>query len=991
MDCNEGADEAARASESENATAGRKRYVPAMKITSHLFEAFLKCPTKCHLRSLGETGSSNEYAEWVRTQNESYEREAACRLQETVPETERVVAPFVLENLKTAKWQLAVDIVAQASSPASSCSVPLPEGTPGGTPGEPADETSALQSRLHAVERIPSEGRGKTAQFIPIRFIFRNKLTKDDRLLLTFDVLVLSQLLGREVSLGKIIHGDDHATLKVKTSALAGEVRKRLDKIAALLSSPTPPDLVLNRHCAECEFQPRCRKIAIEKDDLSLLAGMSAKERQKLRGKGIFTVTQLSYTFRPRRTPKRAKNPAKPRYLALQALAIRENTVYIHGAPTLLQPKTQVYMDIEGLPDRDFCYLIGALVVSDGHETFHSFWADTQADESGIFAHFVDAISQLEDCRVFHFGDYDTAALKRMKLHLSESHQRQLDAILGKCTNVLSALYPHVYFPGYSNSLKEIERFLGFERSGPEATGLQSVIWRMTWSTRRNPELKATLADYNRADCNALKLLTEFVVRQTSPIASAEETKISVRRTTEMNKARPHWQIFRPREYALEEFKKVVKCSYFDHQREKVFVRTDQQLRAVNKQHRKLKRTNLGPNSALELKAKRCRRCGSKRIEFRRNQCRVLLDLKFMKSGVKKWIIRKSFSWYYCFKCHDQFNSWDGAPCPSQYGHGLLSWCVYMNSVGGMNMNRVRKGLGDLFGLFISQAEVFRFKRSVKTLYESLYADILRSLLLGPIIHIDETVVNLRGQSGYVWVIASMDKVYYFYRSSREGEFLQQLLGPFNGILISDFFTAYDSLPCRQQKCLAHLIRDIDEDVFHNPLDTELKSLAHDFGRLLKRIISTVDKFGLKRRHLHKHEKEVRRFLKSVGDQSFSSQVAIKYEKRFERSGFKMFTFLEHDGVPWNNTNAEHAIKAFAKYRRDADGRFTEASLKEYLVLASVFETCAFNNVNVLKFLLSKETTLDALLRMAGRKRRLQTSQPSDLPANANRDSGGQP
>jgi hypothetical protein len=80
-----------------------------------------------------------------------------------------------------------------------------------------------------------------------------------------------------------------------------------------------------------------------------------------------------------------------------------------------------------------------------------------------------------------------------------------------------------------------------------------------------------------------------------------------------------------------------------------------------------------------------------------------------------------------------------------------------------------------------------------------------------------------------------------------------------------------------------------------------------------------------------------------------------------------MFTFLEHDGVPWNNTNAEHAIKAFAKYRRDADGRFTESTLKDYLVLASVLETCAFNNVNGLKFLLSKNTTLDGLLRMAGR------------------------
>ena len=106
-------------------------------------------------------------------------------------------------------------------------------------------------------------------------------------MLLAFDAFVLFEMLGHEVRLGKIIHGDDHATLKVKTSALAGEVRKRLEKIAALLASPAPPDLVLNRHCAECEFQARCRKNAVEKDDLSLLATMRAKERQKLRGKGI--------------------------------------------------------------------------------------------------------------------------------------------------------------------------------------------------------------------------------------------------------------------------------------------------------------------------------------------------------------------------------------------------------------------------------------------------------------------------------------------------------------------------------------------------------------------------------------------------------------------------------------------------------------------------------------------------------------------------------
>src|ERR1017187_9717096 len=274
------------------AQAQVREYVPTMRITSPICDAFLKCATKCHLRSLGERGSGNEYAEWVRGQDESYQREAVRRLQEAVPETERVIAPPATESLKAAQWRLAVDVLAQTPDTSADSPVHEPRSNEETRALDGPRSEQLLESCLHAVERVPSEGRGKPAQFVPIRFVFRNKLTKDDRLLLAFDSLVLSQVLGRAVSLGKIIHGDDHATLKVKTSAMTGEVRKRLQKVFALLSNPAPPDLVLNRHCAECEFQARCRKIAVEKDDLSLLARMSAKERQKLRNKGIFTITR---------------------------------------------------------------------------------------------------------------------------------------------------------------------------------------------------------------------------------------------------------------------------------------------------------------------------------------------------------------------------------------------------------------------------------------------------------------------------------------------------------------------------------------------------------------------------------------------------------------------------------------------------------------------------------------------------------------------------
>jgi len=739
-----------------------------------------------------------------------------------------------------------------------------------------------------------------------------------------------------------------------------------------LLSSLSAPDLALNRHCAECEFQARCRQNAIEADDLSLLSGMTEKERNRHRSKGIFTVNQLSYTFRPRRTPRRAKNPAKPHYLALQALSIRENTVHIHGNPQLPDSRSSVYLDIEGLPDSQFYYLIGALVVSDGQETFHTFWADQESDEPAIFTQFAETICQLDNFRILHYGDYESVALRRIKARLPECHHSKIDMVLERATNVMSVVYPHIYFPTYSNGLKDIGHFLGYKRTHESAAGLQAIVWRKSWEANGDPDLKTSLVQYNQDDCLTLKHVCEFIRRLTltdDTSSAVDRTLPKIIRTDEMIKERPRWELFRPKEYALEDLKYVSKCAYFDYQREKVFVRTHRQFRIINKRHRRLKRTKTHPNRVIDIECKRCPRCRKKSIEQIKQRSRLLVDLKFFRTGVKKWITRFHSYRYKCRKCGYVFSSEARSRGrPYRYGHALMSWCVYSIFFCGMNMDRTRKALGDTFDIFVDNSRMVRSRRSVSAEYEVLYSAIVESIVQEKILHVDETSVKLIGSEGYVWVLAGMDKVYYFYKPSREGSFLQEMLHSFSGVLISDFYTAYDSLTCEQQKCIVHIVRDIDDDLLKNPLDKELKGIAQEFGTLLRTIIQTVDRYGLKSRHLRKHKPAVVRFLDSVVSRDFSSELGNKYKKRFQKSGAKMFTFLDHDGVPWNNTNAEHAIKRFAKFRAHADGRFTERSLKEYLVLVSVFETCEFNNVNVLKFLLSKETTLEGLFKMAGRR-----------------------
>lgn len=133
----------------------------------------------------------------------------------------------------------------------------------------------------------------------------------------------------------------------------------------------------------------------------------------------------------------------------------------------------------------------------------------------------------------------------------------------------------------------------------------------------------------------------------------------------------------------------------------------------------------------------------------------------------------------------------------------------------------------------------------------------MKDVLSGELICADETSINLTEGKGYVWVFASSSSVFFVYKRSREGSFLTELLRPFKGVLVSDLYTAYDSFNMRQQRCLLHLIRDMNEDVLDNPFDEELKSIATQFSALLRAIVETIDRYGLKAHHLNKHRRPV--------------------------------------------------------------------------------------------------------------------------------------
>jgi hypothetical protein len=127
-----------------------------MRITSDLFHAYLKCPTKCWLRTTSELATENKYPEWVKAQNYSYRTTGVARLIAASPKKNEIALSPNLKDVKAAKWRLATSLATDAQF-----------------------ESNVLESDLHAVELVPAKGRGQSACLIPIRFIFSNKLDKD--------------------------------------------------------------------------------------------------------------------------------------------------------------------------------------------------------------------------------------------------------------------------------------------------------------------------------------------------------------------------------------------------------------------------------------------------------------------------------------------------------------------------------------------------------------------------------------------------------------------------------------------------------------------------------------------------------------------------------------------------------------------------------------------------------------------------------------------
>src|SRR5262245_12090807 len=903
---------------------------PSPSLTDDLLAAYLKCPYKAHLKLRGAAGEQSEY--------------------------ERIQARLMAEYRTTARQALlrarGLEIDTQPT-PA------LRDAIRGGAPLILDATLSEGDESCHldALERAAGKAGGPGGVYAPVLFAPHERVTRDDRLRLAFGAAILARIQGAQPGSGQIVHGRLFKASRVGLVTLFGPAREAVGQVRALGQSATPPPLLLNRHCAECEFRRSCRAAAVEKDDLSLLRGLSPKDIAGLNRRGIFTVTQYSYTFRPGRM-KRAAGGKHDH--SLQALAVREQTAYIARRPELPGCGTRLYLDVEGLPDEDYYYLIG-LTVEEGDCRRHvSFWADNPAEEAFIWRSFLEVMDRVGEFCLFHYGSYEAHFLEKMGARHGGDPDL-LARLKARSVNVLSLIYARVYFPVHANDLKSVAGCLGFRWSAPDASGLQAIVWRREWQGSRQEAPKQQLLTYNQEDCSAL---AGVVAMLRSPGGEPGRESDGGLRVADIRDAgHPYRHRFGATQFALPEYARITKCAYFDYQRDKVLCRTSPALKKAALGKKRPWKKVWKVNREVEWgRPASCPHCGSTGFDPQSKHRKLVIDLKPFRGGLKRQVTRHKSWRYRCRKCLGTFLPEGYLAMSSGYGRGLCGWVVYASISVRQRTEAMGEALEEWFGVRLGRCYASKIRKREVERYRVTYESLLAALRSGPMVHADETRVPIKGAagSGYVWAFASPDTAVYVYAPTRGGETVRETLSGFQGVLVSDFFTAYDSLDCPHQKCLIHLIRDINDDLLKNPFDDELRRQAARFTVLLQGVVETIDRYGLKKYHLHKHKKDVGRFFAAESAASYGSEVARYYQNRLLKYQAKLFTLLDYDGVPWNNNNAENAIKRFVSRRKSLGTPFTESGIREYLLLLSISQTLRYRNASLWRFLLAGETDIAA-------------------------------
>jgi len=286
-------------------------------------------------------------------------------------------------------------------------------------------------------------------------------------------------------------------------------------------------------------------------------------------------------------------------------------------------------------------------------------------------------------------------------------------------------------------------------------------------------------------------------------------------------------------------------------------------------------------------------------------------------------------------------------------GVRVAALVAYLRTTLRLPVRQVQTYLATLHDLQLSVGEIVALAHDVRQQLQGQADRLLARVRQQAVVHQDETGWRENGQNGYIWatVSAGPEAVrYYEYSASRSHHVARRLLGErFRGVLVSDFYAAYNLIPGRHQRCWTHLLRDLHELKEAQAARDDVIEWAQQVRQLYEEANDWLDVHpaATSEERSQKYADLYQRVWQLGQQYTFNGKHPCwALAKRLLRHQEELFQFVLLPGVPASNNLAERSIRPLVIMRKISGGSRSAAGSKTRLTLASLLGTWQARGLN---------------------------------------------
>ncbi len=343
-----------------------------------------------------------------------------------------------------------------------------------------------------------------------------------------------------------------------------------------------------------------------------------------------------------------------------------------------------------------------------------------------------------------------------------------------------------------------------------------------------------------------------------------------------------------------------------------------------------------------------CPECGSPLGEPAERRFRLIEDIP----EIWPEVTRHSVPRQWCPSCRKLVEP----PVPdalpgARFGHRLIVLTAWLHYGLGVSISQVVTVLNVHLHFKASCGGLVNAWQRLAELLFAWYEAIGRQVRSSGVLHADETGWRKNGTTVWLWCFTTSHATCYMIDRSRGSPALSRFFtDTFNGVLVSDFWPAYNAVVCAaHQACLPHLFRELDK-VSERDRSAAWKAFAKKLRRLLRdgvrlarrRDELTPETFASRRSRLAKRLEKISRIPRN-------NRNVTRLQKRLRRWQDALFTFVDHLQVPSDNNHAEREIRPAVIMRKNILCNRSDTGAHVQAILMSVYRTLRLRGLDPLE------------------------------------------